>query len=161
MSVGGIPGAMGADAAASGGCITVGVGASEPSDAVNGVDGSEHAAGMATAASMATAARPASPSQHTLRQITADGSLSQTKRRVTVMPRWFLIHCHSALDPQQESSSTPEESMIQSFFQGNRVLIAPRFGTVALWGLTSPGSLSIFTCYSQNGWESIGISTIR
>ena len=78
MSVGGIPGAMGADAAASGGCITVGVGASEPSDVVNGVDGSEHAA------SMATAARPASPSQHTLRQ--ADGSLSQTKRRVTVMP---------------------------------------------------------------------------
>ena len=45
--------------------------------------------------------------------------------------------------------------------QGNRVLIAPRFGTVALWGLTSPGSLSIFTCYSQNSWESIGISTIR
>ena len=28
-------------------------------------------------------------------------------------------------------------------------------------GLTSPGSLSIFTCYSQNSWESIGISTIR
>ena len=48
-----------------------------------------------------------------------------------------------------------------SFLQGNRVLIAPRFGTVALWGLTSPGSLSIFTCYSQNSWESIGISTIR
>ena len=46
-------------------------------------------------------------------------------------------------------------------WQGNRVLIAPRFGTVALWGLTSPGSLSIFTCYSQNSWESIGISTIR
>ena len=45
--------------------------------------------------------------------------------------------------------------------QGNRVLIAPRFGIVALWGLTSPGSLSIFTCYSQNSWESIGISTIR
>ena len=45
--------------------------------------------------------------------------------------------------------------------QGNRVLIAPRFGTVALWGLTSPGSLSIFTCYSQNSWESIGIATIR
>ena len=44
--------------------------------------------------------------------------------------------------------------------QGNRVLIAPRFGKVALWGLTSPGSLSIFTCYSQNSWESIGISTI-
>ncbi len=45
--------------------------------------------------------------------------------------------------------------------QGNRVLIAPRFGTVAPWGLTSPGSLSIFRCYSQNSWESIGISTIR
>ena len=45
--------------------------------------------------------------------------------------------------------------------QGNRVLIAPRFGTVALWGLTSPGKVSIFTCYSQNSWESIGISTIR
>ena len=27
--------------------------------------------------------------------------------------------------------------------------------------VTSPGSLSIFTCYSQNSWESIGISTIR
>ena len=49
----------------------------------------------------------------------------------------------------------------EDFHQGNRVLIAPRFGTVPLWGLTSPGSLSNFTCYSQNSRESIGISTIR
>ena len=53
------------------------------------------------------------------------------------------------------------KSTSTGYGQGNRVLIAPRFGTVALWGLTSPGSLSIFTCYSQNGWENIGISTIR
>ena len=44
---------------------------------------------------------------------------------------------------------------------GQSRLNRPQVWDSGLWGLTSPGSLSIFTCYSQNSWESIGISTIR
>ena len=79
-----------------------------------------------------------------------------------VLAEWYYqLGQGSIVMTWRDPSAVGEQQIRTLGEQGNRVLIAPRLGTVALWGLTSPGSLSIFTCYSQNSWESIGISTIR